>query len=84
MKIRAYNDAVEGEYIVFRPIVGSDNETAETIALVAFRIINTYRVNLKLWKAITDCIYKKWLSIIQNLKKKCDKRLKTSRMKLKC
>lgn len=32
---------------------------AETVALTAFRIINTYKINLNLWETIIDCILAK-------------------------
>lgn len=80
MKITDYDCTIEGGNIVFRPTVESDNEIGETVALTAFRIINTYRINLYLWEAIIDCIVakivvdnaifeEKILKEIENLKK---------------
>ena len=57
MKITDYCYRIEGEYIVFVPIVEIVTEPANMITLTAFRIVNTYRINLKFWKALKECVF---------------------------
>ncbi|MFZ4591611.1 MAG: hypothetical protein ACOYN6_11470 [Ignavibacteria bacterium] len=57
MKITEYCYRIERDFIVFVPIVEIVTEPADMHALTAFRIVNTYRINLKLWKAFKECVF---------------------------
>lgn len=59
MKIKDYLFTVEEDNIVFRPEVESETEPADKLMLTAFRIVNTYKINLKLWQTMMDCVFEK-------------------------
>jgi len=59
MKIKEYIYTVEGDNLVFRPEFENDTKPADEISLTAYRILNTYKINLKLWDAMMDCVFER-------------------------
>ena len=57
MKIKSYYYHYERNNIVFEPEVEKETESEDGLMLTAFRIANTYRINLKLWKAFKECVF---------------------------
>jgi len=59
VKIKDYYYTFERNNIVFRPEVDNETEPTDKLMLTAFRIVNTYRINLKLWHTLLDCVFER-------------------------